>query len=65
MPKEIVEKLARTFQAIMKDPDIQNHVEARNAFVRFLPPEPFIEFCDKERSTYRPVLEKAGILKEK
>ena len=65
MPKEIVAKLVQTFETVMKDPEIQNHCVARNFFPKFLPREAFMDFCNKERSTYRPVLERAGILKEK
>lgn len=65
MPKEIVEKLVKTFETVYKDPEIQNHIVARNSFVRFLPPKEFIDFLNKERSTYHPVLERAGVLKEK
>jgi tripartite-type tricarboxylate transporter receptor subunit TctC len=65
IPKEIVETLAKTFEIVAKDPEIQKHVSERNYISKFLPPDPFIDFCDKERSLYRPVLEKAGILKEK
>ena len=65
IPKEIVEKLAKTFEIVAKDPEIQKHVAERCWITKFLPPDPFMEFCDKERSIYRPVLDKAGILKEK
>ena len=65
MPKEIADKLAKTFETVMKDPEIQNHFINRNFFPKFLPPEQFIDFCNRERSIYRPVLERAGILKEK
>jgi putative tricarboxylic transport membrane protein len=65
IPKEIVEKLAKTFEIVAKDPEIQKHVAERCYITKYLPPDQFIEFCDKERSIYRPVLEKAGILREK
>ncbi len=65
MPKEIVSKLVQTFETVMKDPEIQSHCINRNFFPKFLPVEPFMDFCNKERSIYRPVLERAGILKEK
>ena len=65
MPEEIVAKLVQTFETVMKDPEIQNHCINRNFFPKFLPVEPFMDFCNKERSIYRPVLERAGILKEK
>ena len=65
VPKEIVAKLVKTFEAVMKDPEIQNHCLARNFFPKFLPHEQFMDFCSKERSIYRPILERAGVLKEK
>jgi tripartite-type tricarboxylate transporter receptor subunit TctC len=64
MPKDVVDKLVKTFETVMKDPEVQDHIIARNSFVRFLPPEQFIDFLNKERTIYRPVLERAGILKE-
>jgi tripartite-type tricarboxylate transporter receptor subunit TctC len=65
MPKEIVDKLVKTFEAVMKDSEIQNFCIARNFIPRFLPREAFMDFCNSERALFRPVLERAGLLKEK
>ena len=65
MPEEIVEKLVKAFEIVMKDPEIQDHCAARNYLVNYLPREQFIDFLNTERAIYRPVLERAGILKEK
>jgi tripartite-type tricarboxylate transporter receptor subunit TctC len=65
MPKEIVAKLAQTFETVMKDPAIQEHCINRNFFPKYLPPIAYVDFLANERNTYRPVLQRAGILKEK
>jgi len=65
MPEEIVAKLVKTFETVMKDPEIQNHCIARNFIPHFLPREAFIDFCNSQRALFRPVLERAGLLKEK
>ena len=65
MPKEIVEKLIKTFETVMKDPEIQNFCVARNFIPNFLPHAAFMDFCNNERALFRPVLERAGLLKEK
>jgi tripartite-type tricarboxylate transporter receptor subunit TctC len=65
IPKEIVEKLVKTFETVMKDPEVENFCVARNFIPKFLPREAFMDFCNTQRAISRPVLERAGLLKEK
>lgn len=65
MPKEIRDKLIKTFETAKRDPEFVRHVLAQNSLPWHLPPDQFINSCDKERETFRKVLAKAGLLKEK
>lgn len=65
MPKEITDKLIKTFEKACSDPEIQKHLIIRNCIPLYLPGEKFIEFCDKEKEINRKILGDAGLLKEK
>ena len=65
MPKEIKDKLIKAFETAKRDPEFEKHVLAQNSLPWHLPPDLFINSCDKERETFRRVLAKAGLLKEK
>jgi tripartite-type tricarboxylate transporter receptor subunit TctC len=65
MPKPIVEKLTKAFEAGCKDPEIQKYYLERYYFTEFLGPEQTVALIDKEQAVFRQVLGKAGLLKEK
>jgi tripartite-type tricarboxylate transporter receptor subunit TctC len=64
IPKEIVDKLADTFQTAL-DPQIQKHLLACDQIPFFLRSEEAYKRLDAERDVMRSVLDKAGLLKEK
>ena len=55
----------KAFETAKRDPEFEKHVLAQNSLPWHLPPDLFINSCDKERETFRRVLAKAGLLKEK
>jgi len=65
MPKDITDKLIRTFEMAHSDPEVQRHLISRNFVPLYLPGEKFIQFCDREKEINRRVLGKAGLLREK
>ena len=65
MPKDITDKLIKTFEMAWNDPGVQKHLIGRNCIPLYLSGERFIQFCDKEKETNRKILGDAGLLKEK
>ncbi len=65
IPKDIVDKLAKAFEKAANDVEYQKFVIERNASPFVLSPEKAAEFLNEQRKTCRPIMEKAGILKEK
>jgi tripartite-type tricarboxylate transporter receptor subunit TctC len=65
LPENVVDLLTKTFKAAVDDPEYQKFVMARAARPVFLPPDKAIAYYDEQRTIYRAIMEKAGILKEK
>ena len=65
MPKEIVDKLTRVFEAVANDPEYQKFLVERDLVPIFLPPDKAIVYMNDLGSTCRSVMDKAGILKER
>jgi tripartite-type tricarboxylate transporter receptor subunit TctC len=65
MPKDVVDKLVKTFEIAGKDSEYLKFLVANDNFPEFLGPNQFLKFCDEERQMYRKVFERAGRLKEK
>ena len=65
MPKDIVDKLVKTFEQANADPGVKNFILARNMIPDFMPPDKFFQFCEQQEKVYRAVLQKVGKLKEK
>ena len=65
MPKEIVDKLVKTFEIAAKDPEYQKFILERFTMPLYLPPEKIIPYLDGQRQVLRDIMGRAGILKEK
>jgi len=65
VPKDISEKLAKTFEKAANDPEYQKFVIERNAFPFVTTLDKTVQFYNEQRKVYRLVMEKAGILKQK
>jgi len=65
MPKDVTDKLVKTFEKAIKDPNFQDFIIGNNMIPYYMPPEEFLRFCEREEKTYRQALAKVGKLKEK
>jgi tripartite-type tricarboxylate transporter receptor subunit TctC len=65
MPKEIVDKLAQTFETAFNDPAVQKQILIRNSIPYFSSPDQTLKYLNGERKVYERVLEKVGTLKKK
>lgn len=65
IPKDIAEKLAKSFEKAASEPDYIKFVIERNAFSFVTTLDKTAQFYDEQRKVCRSVMEKAGILKEK
>jgi tripartite-type tricarboxylate transporter receptor subunit TctC len=65
IPKDIAEKLAKTFEKAANEPEYIKFVIERNAFSFVTTLDKTVQFYDEQRKVCRSVMEKAGILKEK
>ncbi len=65
MPKDIVDKLVKTFELVGKDPEYLKLLAANLDSPGYLDPDQFLKFCDEQRQMYRNVFERTGRLKEK
>jgi len=65
IPKDITEKLVKTFEIAAQEPDYQKFVLSRSDLPFYMGPERFFNFSEEQRKMYRPIFEKAGLLKEK
>ena len=65
MPREIVDRLVKAFEGSANDPEFKKFVIERNAVPFYLPPEKAVQYFDELKTIVRPIMDKAGILKEK
>lgn len=65
MPKDVIDKLAKTFEKVANEPEFQKVVTDSNAYPLVLTPEKTVQFLNEQRKVCRTVMDKAGILKEK
>jgi tripartite-type tricarboxylate transporter receptor subunit TctC len=65
MPRDIVEKLDKAFEAGVNDADYQKFMNENHYTGHYLNPEKAKRFMDEQREIYRPAMREAGILKEK
>ena len=65
MPKPIVDKLAKAFEKVVNDPEIQEFTKERNADPMYLPPDKAFQYFEELEIVFRETLEKAGLSKEK
>lgn len=65
MPKDVTDKLVKTFEKAIKDADFQNFIIDNNMIPSYMPPDEFLRFCEREEKVYRQILAKVGKLKEK
>ena len=65
IPKNITEKLAKTFEKAANDPEYQKIVIESNAIPFVTTLDKTVQFYNEQRKVCRSVMEKAGILKEK
>jgi putative tricarboxylic transport membrane protein len=64
MPKDIVATLVSTFDKVVNEPEFVKHANGLNARWEWIPPDKMVASFDKQRETVRPIMQKAGILKE-
>lgn len=65
MPKEITETLLKAFEKAANDADFKAWVSQNNGIPSYMTPEQTIKWFDDQKTLYREVMGKAGILKEK
>jgi tripartite-type tricarboxylate transporter receptor subunit TctC len=65
MPKEITEKLLSVFQIAANDPEFKAFVIQNNGIPSYMLPEQTGKWFDDQRTIFREIMGKAGILKEK
>lgn len=65
LPKEIVDKLDRAFDAAVNDPEYQKFANENNYAPLYLPPDKVVRYLDEQREIYRSALREVGLLKEK
>jgi tripartite-type tricarboxylate transporter receptor subunit TctC len=65
MPKEISEKLLSVFQIAANDPEFKAFVIQNNGIPSYMLPEQTTKWFDDQRTIFREIMGKAGILKEK
>jgi tripartite-type tricarboxylate transporter receptor subunit TctC len=57
MPKDVVDKLVKTFEIAAKDPEYLKFLVTTYDFPGYLGQDQFLKFCDEERQMYRKVFE--------
>ena len=65
MPKDITDKLIKTFKEAAHDPEYLKFLADYHATPFYLPPDQAIKWFDDQRKIMREVMGKAGVLKEK
>jgi tripartite-type tricarboxylate transporter receptor subunit TctC len=65
MPKDIVDKLANTFEIALNDPEIKKHIISCDQIPMFMRSDEAIKYLDAEIEIMRKIMAKAGLLKEK
>ena len=65
MPKAVTDKLVKVFKEASHDPDFHRFLAERNSPPFYLHPDQAITYLNEMRKSYRDIMEKAGILKEK
>lgn len=64
MPKDIVDKLIKTFEAAANDPEYHKYLAGIGAFPTIWPTEKCIKEYNEQKKQFRVILEKAGLLKK-
>jgi tripartite-type tricarboxylate transporter receptor subunit TctC len=65
LPKDIVGKLTKAFEAATNSPEYRKFAGERNATAMYLPPDKAVELLNRLRNVCIPIGEAAGILKSK
>lgn len=65
MPKEILDKLAKAFEAGVNDPEYQKFMNENHYAGIYMPSDKVIPYMDEQRNLFRAVMGETGILKEK
>ncbi len=65
MPKDIVDKLAKATEKAVNNPAYQKFLIERTVTPIYLSPDKALQYLNEQRTIYRSVMDKAGILKEK
>lgn len=64
LPKAIFDKLLAATEKAANDPEYRKFLAAQNSIPLWLPKEQAIKFYEEQAQIYRPIIEKAGMLKE-
>ena len=64
LPRPVFEKLLAATEKAANDPDYRKFLAAQNSIPLWLPTEQAIKFYEEQAQIYRPIIEKAGMLKE-
>jgi tripartite-type tricarboxylate transporter receptor subunit TctC len=65
IPADIINKLSRAWETATSDPEYQNFVVQLGSVPMFLAPDRALKYLDEQKAIFRPIMDKAGILKEK
>jgi len=65
IPKEIHEKLLSVFKTAANDPEFKAFVIQNNGIPSYMLPDETVKWFDDQRTIFREIMGKAGILKEK
>lgn len=65
LPKDITERLVKTFEEAANDPGYLKTVAELYALPFYLPPQKAVAFLNEQRVVIRGIMEKSGTLKEK
>jgi tripartite-type tricarboxylate transporter receptor subunit TctC len=63
MPKDVTEIFAKAVKTVATGPEFQKFIIDRYEHPIYLDPEQLFEFCAEQEKVYRPIYEKAGLLK--